>query len=214
MNLCKQMIKKRKHENGFKRPLYSAFEHGFKKESLPNKLGRYYRGIRRSIQRIRYGYDEVATWDIDGWFLNVVPNIIHELRVNAHGYPTSMEGATDAEKAANWTKILRRMEFLFREANVNTCKRKNPYEAEYDAAFAAFTREYDVFGQKLKTKEDIEMEKAKGCCRVYTMSDVGGYYAEIQEKYMEELLKIDKYRAECLKKGMKLFTRHLWDLWD
>ena len=214
ISLCKHVIKKKKQKKTCKRSLYSAFEKGSKRESLSNKLARYHRGIRRSIQRVRYGYDEVATWEVTTWFLNVVPNIIHELRVNTHGYPSSMEGATDAEKSASWNKILRRMELLFREANEETCRKKNSYQDEYDAAYEAFTKEYGAFGEKLRTKADIAMEKKGHWHRMYSMSDVKGYYADIAEKYYEEEKTIDEYRSECLKKGLKLFSKHFQDLWD
>ena len=214
MQRRKFIIPRKKQEKGYKRPPYSSFESGFDGESLSNKIGRFRRGIRRSIQRIRYGYDEVATWQVDTWFLNVVPNIIHDLRVNNDGYPTSIAGETEAEKVANWNKILRRMEFLFREANEDTCKRKNPYKEEYDAAWEAFTKEYGARGEKLKTEKDLAEEIAYGWHHVYGMSDVKGYYADINAKYIEENAAIAEYRHECLKKGMKLFTKYFWHLWD
>ena len=38
-------------------------------------------------QRLRYGYCYRDVWSIDWWFLTIVPNMIHDLRVNSHGYP-------------------------------------------------------------------------------------------------------------------------------
>ena len=62
------------------------------------------------------------------------------------------------------------MEFLFREANEETCHRKNPYEEAYDQAREAFTRKYGMFGEKLKTEEEKGQEKDQGDYCVHTMS--------------------------------------------
>ena len=43
--------------------------------------------------------------------------MIHDLRVNSHGYPGFFEGPEE-ENIRKWDRILKRMEFLFREANM------------------------------------------------------------------------------------------------
>lgn len=78
-------------------------------------------------QRLRYGYCYRDVWSIDWWFVTVVPNMIHDLRINSHGYPGYFTG-TEEENVRKWNRILKRMEFLFREANEETCRRKNPYQ--------------------------------------------------------------------------------------
>ena len=78
--------------------------------------------------------------------------MIHDLRVNSHGYPSFFEGPEE-ENIRKWDRILGRMEFLFREANEDTCRKKNLYEEEHDLAQEEFTTKYGMFGEKLKTKE-------------------------------------------------------------
>ena len=62
-------------------------------------------------QRLLYGYCYRDTWSIDRWFVTVIPNMIHDLRINTHGYPGSFTG-TEEENVQKWDKILRHMEFL------------------------------------------------------------------------------------------------------
>ena len=104
------------------------------------------------------------------------------------------------------------MEFLFREANEENCRRKNPYQDAYDQAMVAFTRKYGMFGEKLKTKEK-KTGKKKGSSRVYTMSDVPEY-KEISDQWLAAENELTAYRDRCMKEGMKLFTRYFWNLWD
>lgn len=138
--------------------------------------------------------------------------MIHDLRINGHGYPGDFTG-TEKENVQKWDRILKRMEFLFREANEKTCHRKNPYENAHNQAMDAFTRKYGMFGEKLKTEKDKEQEKIKGYHRVYTMSDVLEY-KEISDQWLTAENELTAYRNRCMKEGMKLFTRYFWNLWD
>ncbi len=99
--------------------------------------------------------------------------MIHDLRVNSHGYPSFFEGPEE-ENIRKWDRILGRMEFLFREANEDTCRKKNLYEEEHDLAQEEFTTKYGMFGEKLKTEEEIAREKREHTHRLYMMSDCAG----------------------------------------
>ena len=111
----------------------SVFLSHRKRESLWERISIWKEDIICIYQRLRYGYCYRDTWSIDQWFLAVVPNMIHDLRVNSHGYPGSFEGPEE-ENIRKWDRILKRMEFLFREANEDTCRKKNPYEKEHALA--------------------------------------------------------------------------------
>ena len=58
-----------------------------------------------------------------------------------------------------------------------------------------------------------EQEKDKGYYCVHTMSDVPEY-KEILDQWFAAEKELAAYRDRCMKEGMKLFTRYLWDLWD
>ena len=76
-----------------------------KRESLWERISIWKEDIICIYQRLRYGYCYRDTWSIDQWFLTVVPNMIHDLRVNSHGYPGSFEGLEE-ENIQKWNRIL------------------------------------------------------------------------------------------------------------
>ena len=200
-------------ENGKRRKEEcSVFLSHRKRESLWERISIWKEDIICIYQRLRYGYCYRDIWSIDQWFLTVVPNMIHDLRVNSHGYPSFFEGPEE-ENIRKWDRILGRMEFLFREANEDTCRKKNLYEEEHDLAQEEFTTKYGMFGEKLKTEEEIAREKREHTHRLYMMSDVPEY-VEISGKWLAAEGELREYRDQCLKQGMELMTKYFRNLWD
>lgn len=191
---------------------YSVFLSHRKHEPLWEKLKLCKEDIICIYQRLRYGYCYRDTWSIDHWFVTVVPNMLYDLRRNCHGYPGCFEGPEE-ENIKKWNRILYRMEFLFREANEETCRRKNPYEEEHDQAQQEFDEKYGIFGEKLKTEEEKAEERKKHSGRIYMLDDVPEY-VEISNKWLAAERELREYREECLKKGMALMTKYFWNLWD
>ena len=147
-------IPRKKRKSKTRKPEYPVFLTNGPTHGSPMEwIKRWREDIICICQRLRYGYCYRDVWSIDWWFVTVVPNMIHDLRINSHGYPGYFTG-TEEENVLKWNRILKRMEFLFREANEETCRRKNPYQDAHDEAMAAFTRQYGMFGEKLKTKEE------------------------------------------------------------
>ena len=206
-------IPRKKRKSKTRKPEYPVFLTNGPTHGSPMEwIKRWREDIICICQRLRYGYCYRDVWSIDSWFVTVVPNMIHDLRINSHGYPGYFTG-TEEGNVRKWNRILKRMEFLFREANEETCRRKNPYQDAHDEAMAAFTRQYGMFGEKLKTKEEKEQEKKKGFSRMYTMSDVPEY-KEISDQWLAAENELTTYRDRCMKEGMKLFARYFWNLWD
>ena len=73
------------------------------------------------------------------------------------------------------------------------CRKKNPYEKEHDLAQEEFTAKYGMFGEKLKTEEEIARENQEHTHRLYMMSDVPEY-AEISEKWLAAENELREYR--------------------
>lgn len=204
----------------------SCFEAKPRREYNPvEHIARWGRNIKHACQRIRYGYCERDVWSIDWWFLSVVPNMLEELRETAHGYPGDPGGLShaltgtgapeeiDEAGMKKWEDILSEMIFLFREAHEETCTRKNSHQAEYERAYAEFEKKYGMFGEKLMTEADKAEEKEKGLHRMYMLSDAPEY-TEIAELHFAEEREIDRYRSECKDKGLDLFKKWFWNLWD
>ena len=143
--------------------------------------------IQFAYQRIRYGFCERDVWDINQWFLYVIPAMLEDLREGHLDFPErllSQENGTDAQiffpeekelesASEKWEEILGQMAFLFREANEYTCSRKNPYENYF-----------------------------------YLPSE-----SPEHQQYRNEREKIWIYRNECLNKGLQMFQEWFWDLW-
>ena len=205
---------------------YSCFEEKWKREYNPIKfIKRYGRNIKHAYQRIKYGYCDRDVWSIDSWFLNVIPNMLEDLKESTHVYPsipseisqaivgTGAPSEVDDYGMSRWKNILSEMIFFFREANKDTCTKKNPYEEEYDKAFEKFEKKYGFLGDGLKTDEEKAEEEKKGLYRIYMLSDVPEY-KEISDLHFAEERKIDEYRYKCKDKGMDLFKEWFWNLWD
>ena len=206
-------ILRKKRKSKTRKPECPVFlTYGLAHDSPLGWIKRWKEDIICIRQRLRYGYCYRDVWSVDWWFVTVVPNMIYDLRINSHGYPGYFTG-TEEENVRKWNRILKRMEFLFREANEETCHQKNPYQDAYHQAMEVFTRKYGTFGEKLKTKEENEQEKKKGFSRMYTMSDVPEY-KEISDQWLAAENELTAYRERCMKEGMKLFTRYFRNLWD
>ena len=209
-----------------KKSTYSCFEVETKSEFNPIKhIKRWGRNIRYAYQRVKYAYCDCDVWSIDWWFLNVVPNMLEDLKNTTNGYPDDPDDFSQAlvgigepaedddEGMLKWKDTLSEMIFLFREANKDTCTRENKYEKEYKQALAEFKKKYGVFGEGLKTEEEKAEEKESGSYRWYMLSDVPEY-EEIDRLHSEEAQKIQEYRNECKDKGFDLFKLWFWNLWD
>ena len=185
------------------------------------------RDIKCMYQRIKYGYCFRDIWDINRWFLDVVPNMLEELKEETCAYPIgpddfSQTAGTIDEDDSNeryeaglqkWKDTLSEMIFLLREANEETCTRENPYGAEYDKAVDEFTKKFGWFGEGLKTKEEKREEDRRGFYTLYTPSDVPEY-KKISKLYFDEEAVLHEYRNSCKDKGLELFKKWFWNLWD
>lgn len=98
----------------------------------------FFRDVKYSIQRIKYGWCESDTWGIDYWFLNVVPDMLLYLKNNKHGYPISFDenGEQILNSEEEWDKVLDEIIYLFHESSEDYCSIKNRYNSELANGFA------------------------------------------------------------------------------
>ena len=94
-------------------------------------------------QRAERGFSDYDIFEINTWFLNIMPEMIAELREKNLGYPMFMrkkymdehfleeDTISDVQKEdmdevcySEWTNILSKMEHTFLEANPETCSYK------------------------------------------------------------------------------------------
>ena len=116
--------------------------------------------IQWSKQRTMRGYADIDRWNMFSYLQVLIPDMLQDLRENRSGSPSCLgENYTNDEGILvndtcheEWDKMI----FLWRESREETCSRKNPYEEEYDKAFAEFHQKYGIFGEKLQTEAELE----------------------------------------------------------
>lgn len=180
-------------------------------------IRQFFRDLKASHQRIVRGYADKDIWNMFDWFLNVIPTMLEQLRDERHGSPgylgenyTNNKGILVNDTChEEWTAILNEMIFLFREANEETCTRKNPYADDWEKAHQEFSEKYGMFGEKLLTEAD----KTEHGTRMYTPRDVPEYQ-DIMNKWLAAEKDLELYRVECKDKAFKLFAEHFFALWD
>lgn len=178
--------------------------------------------IRWSWQRIIRGYADCDKWSMYNFLQNLIPEMLQDMRNNRHGSPgylgenyTNSEGILVNDTCHDeWDKLLDCMIFLWREANEDTCCRKNAYEEEYNKAREEFTEKYGFLGEKLQTETELEENRKRGGGgTVHFMRELPEY-EELSERYFEEELMLDTYRRDCKDKAMDLLKKHFYALWD
>lgn len=148
------------------------------------------RNIKCSWQRITKGYCDKDLWNIDGWFMDIMPNMLCQFKETRHGSPGVLGTEyVDADGIIcndtcheEWDKILDEMIFLFREMNEETCKKKNPYE-----------KVLDEFKKKYGKNDE---------------------YREVENNYYEAEKELEEYRKNCKNRAFELFSKWFHYLWD
>ena len=159
------------------------------------------RWIRHAYQRIRYGVSYKDAWNIDCWISDVVPKILEFLVENTHGYPTCVEElhgkicelegtpkitiSGEDKEFETYNDDLRKIIFLLREYNEETCSIKN------QETFITGGNRWDPLDYALTPKEK-----------------------EQNKRWMNEENRIQTYRMDCLQKGLRMLSVYAPYLWD
>lgn len=175
-----------------------------------------------SWQRITRGYADCDKWNMFNFLQNLIPEMLQDMRDNRCGSPgylgenyTNEEGILVNDTChEEWDKILDHMIFLWREADEDTCSRKNPYEAEYHKLSEEFRNKYGLLGEKLQTEEELEANRKRGGGGTVHFMDELPEYKEISNRYFEEEYKIEAYRSGCKDEALDLLKEYFYALWD
>lgn len=184
-------------------------------------LGRFAKDLKFCGQRIRRGYCDEDLYSICEWFLSVVPPMLEQYRRTRHGSPGILGENYENEDGIlvndtcheEWSEILDRMVFLFRESDDLTCQRKNPYEDEHMRVWDAFGERYGAFGEGLETPAEKKERERTGSRTVHFPSEVPEF-AGVEEKYRAEEALLEQYRKECKDEAFQLFSKWFFHLWD
>ena len=160
------------------------------------KLGMAVKNLKWRIQRFKRGYADVDVWDIDCWFMNIIPKMLKQLRDTTHSAPMLIdEGANDENRFRIWNGILNKMIYLAKEMNEETCSYKNEYEEEFFKYIESRDLSSDENG-RLPLEIQHELKN------------------RISERYCEQEKTIARYREICKNRFFKLFSKYFYDLWD
>lgn len=179
--------------------------------------GLFLRDLKYCVQRIRRGYSDRDALEISQEFLAMMPEMLTYYKKNRMGSPGTLgQNYTNADGIlvndtchAEWDEILDRMVFLLREANEDTCQKKNPYEDEFMRISDEFSEKYGFLGEKLSTPDE---NKGRGRT-VHFPSEIPEY-KEISDKYFEEEKALQEYRQKSLDEALALFSKWFYDLSD
>lgn len=109
--------------------------------------------VKYSWQRIIKGYCDKDLWNIDYWFMGIMPNMLRQFKETRHGSPSSLgedyvnEDGIRCNDSCHeeWDKILDEMIFLFSEMNEYAYKKKIIYENGHE-------KEQENYGEMCKDK--------------------------------------------------------------
>ncbi len=119
----------------------------------------FFKNIQYSFQRIVKGYCNRDLWNIDDWFMSVMPDMLKEFKAGKHGAPCCLgtEYLNEDGILCNdtcheeWDRILDEMIYWFQEMNEETCQRKNEYNID-DVQYYDKERELETYRELCKEK--------------------------------------------------------------
>lgn len=173
-------------------------------------------------ERVEKGYCGRDLWDIGGWFLTLIPDMLEEYKVSRHGSPgrlgenyTNEDGILVNDKChAEWDEILDHMIFLFREAREETGSKTNEHEDAHMAASKVFEEKYGVLGERFGLAEGEPGPDEDKPYRQTHFMDEDPEFAEIHRLWTEREAELSAYREDCRRQAMALFTEWMMELWD
>ncbi len=96
----------------FDRKLYSD---AWRESKFFGVIHQFRDDIKCACQRVRYGYCKYDLWNIDSWFLDIMPRMLAEHKLTRHGSPM-LDGQDENSTHKAWDEVLDCMIFLFGEA--------------------------------------------------------------------------------------------------
>ena len=146
----------------------------------------FFRGFKYTYQRATKGYCDYDLFSISDWFLEVFSNMLKEFADETYSHPYDMD-----EK--EWGKYLVEM----REHFLNACK-------EYENSSPEARKEFDELYKDFSAAEYFKNPE------LYNTKE----RKEKIKEYYKKVKEYDNYKQEELKKGMDMFQKRFWDLWD
>lgn len=81
--------------------------------------------LKMKKERAKKGYCRQDVWNINDWFLDIIPKILKDFNEGRFGHPCDLSNE-------EWGNIIKRIIFCFEEANEDTCSQMNGFNFETD----------------------------------------------------------------------------------
>ena len=118
-----------------------------------------FRKIKWFLQRGKNGFCDYDTYDIDYWFLKIMPKLLQRyIELNDKGLGAYPDFCSYDE----WVDIIDEMIHCFKESNEETCSMKNEYDEEYfdsiwhDKEKGAFNRDTALYEKWRYRQHEID----------------------------------------------------------
>lgn len=182
---CILTMKTKNKFNG--RNVFTLYPYSWKYPSCwLRNIESFFRGFKYTYQRATKGYCDYDLFSISDWFLEVFPNMLKEFADETYSHPYDMD-----EK--EWGEYLVEM----REHFLNACK-------EYENSSPEARKEFDELYKDFSAAEYFKNPE------LYNTKE----RKEKIKEYYKKVKEYDNYKQEELKKGMDMFQKRFWDLWD
>lgn len=169
----------------------------------PHKVFMHWmRDIQCAWQRANKGYCFRDLWNVDLWFIEIMPQMLQEYKNNKHGYPSELESEEE------WDNILDQMISHFKEANSETTTFVNLYEEEF------CEKVLPIWMSQFKNPE--KDPDVKDCYILKSVSemDISEELKELYAKYHDAENKKRQFIEDNKKKALELFVKYFDNLWD
>ena len=211
------MRKDRKPDSLVWRPFRrTEYRYDLRRCKVLSVIRTFFRDIRRCHQRIWKGYCDYDLFEIDSWFLGIMPAMLEEFRNTTHGFPPEIGhrihesacGNVEAEDVSDeadkegmtlWRNEIDKIIHLLREASEDTCSQRNPFEEEYHSKV--------IKRCEKRTSED-------GFIHTTLASPSDESERELESKYFAEEKRLAEYRNSCKDEALVLLSKWFFALWD
>ena len=108
------------------------------------------RALKSKIQRFIRGYADEDVWQMDYWFINIIPKMLRQLRDEGRSYPTKFKSKEE------WDNELNKMIYYLEQSNPFDNKEGNEYSSDENFEPKKFIqKELEIQKQKDKMKNEF-----------------------------------------------------------
>ena len=153
----------------------------------------FFRRLRWARQRAVRGYADTDVWDMDEWFLRVLPPMLRDL-ADSDGYP----GDPPFDTESKWTRWLNRMADDIESLQEDWGETRNEYEPEH---------------RKL-VEEKRQVIRDEHGFKSVSYAELTDEERALQSMWMTRIEELNKEKLAFTKKIFAELAEHFYNLWS